>query len=360
MSDGPSSRLGERYASLRAYHTAKDPLPIKLDANESSLALPDAVTHAIARSVRTWDLQRYPDLAARTLRGAIAARIGAHPDELVLGVGSDESIGIAMRALDRPSAKGPPAVLFGTPTFVMYDITARVQGFAPVAVPLDDEFDLDVDAMLRAIDEHDPSLVFLATPNNPTGNAFSDGRIERVIEAAPNALVVIDEAYAPFAGRTTPFFGRHPNVATLGTLSKIGLAGLRVGWLRAPATLAHEIDKARPPYNLPTPSQSIAVELLTRHADVLDAGIRETIAERDRVVAALTALGSVRVRPSDANFILIEVPDAARAHRHLADDGIQVRRFDDPRLSSALRVTIGTRDENGALIASLRAYVGAE
>lgn len=349
--------VGPALGTLKAYTTKADPLPVKLDANESPWALPDAVRAELASKVAALPLHRYPDLGARALKRALATRLDASVDELVLGVGSDEIIGILLAALDRtPEGRAQPAVLYPTPSFVMYPITAKVQGFEPIEVPLDDAWQLDVDAMRTALDTHRPNLVFFATPNNPTGARFDEGAMRALIAHAPSTLFVIDEAYAPFAGATLGgWVHAHDNVAVMGTLSKIGLAGLRVGWVRMRAELAVEVEKARPPYNLCSPSQTLAEQLLTAHAAELDAQVARIVSERGRLVAELDARDGLTPYPTEANFVLVGVHDAARVDAGLRQQGVQVRRFSDPRLAGALRVTVGTPEENDRLLAALDA-----
>jgi len=354
----PLSIAGEALASLRPYRAHPDPAPVKLDANESPWALPDAARRRIAEVLAAAPLHRYPDGRAEALRAALSDRLGARPDELVLGVGSDEVIGILLSAFDRPrGGADKPTLAFPTPTFVMYSITSRVLGFEPVEVPLAEDFALDADAMCEAIDAHRPNLVFLASPNNPTGNAFDEAAMRRVIEAAPNALVVIDEAYAPFVGRSAnAWVGRYANVGVMGTLSKIGLAGLRVGWIRMHPRLADEAEKARAPYNLSVPAQLAATLALTELGDVLDDGVRQIVRARESLGAAMAEIDGLRVLPSDANFFLVQVEDAASTHAALLERGVQVRHFaKQPRLANFLRITVGTPAENATLLETLRA-----
>jgi histidinol-phosphate aminotransferase len=356
MSEPPLEIAAEVLADLSAYRTKPDPAPIKLDANESPWPLPDAARARLAEVLGEAPLHRYPDLLARDVRRALAARLGAAPEELVLGVGSDEVIGVLMTALSRPRPGAARAtVLYPTPTFVMYPITTRVHGLEPVEVPLRDDWSLDVDATCAAVAARRPNLVFLATPNNPTGNTFDDAALRAVVEAAPEALVVIDEAYGPFAGRSlNDWVDRHPNVAVLGTLSKVGLAGLRLGWVRLHPALANEVEKARPPYNLNLYAQLAARVVLEELPHVLDEQVERIVAERARLGEALAAIDGVRVFPSQANFFLVEVPDAAAVHARLLERGVQVRRFGSiPRLSRHLRVTVGTPEEDDRLIEAL-------
>lgn len=355
----PLHLVHEAIASMSAYRTSAEPPPVRLDANESPWALPEHARARLAELLAAAPLHRYPDLGARELKDAIAARIGARPEELVLGVGSDEVLGILMAALGRPREGAARASLLSPwPSFVMVPLTARVHGLTPVLVPLaEDDWSLDRAAFLAAIDAHRPNLVYLATPNNPTGNAIDDDDLRAIVDAAPGALVILDEAYGPFAGRSlSSWSAEHANVAVLGTLSKIGLAGLRVGWARMHPELAAHVEKARPPYNLNVYAQLAARALLVEMPEVLDEAVARIVPERTRLAEALAAIPGVRPFPSRANFVLVEVRDAARAHAALLEQGIAVRRFaNEPALSRHLRITVGTPAENDALLAALRA-----
>lgn len=361
MSDGskrpPLHLVREALLGLAAYHTPPEPPPIKLDANESPWPLPDDARALLAAKLADVEVHRYPDLSARELKRLLAARLGARPDELVLGVGSDEVIGILMAALAEPrEATMRASVIVPTPSFVMVPLTARVHGLDPIEVPLASDWSLDRSAMLEAIATHRPSLVYLASPNNPTANALSDDEVRAMIDAAPESLVLIDEAYGPFADRTRIGWSeRHANVAVLGTLSKIGLAGLRVGWARMHPELAAHVEKARPPYNLNTYAQVAACTILESLPHVIDEAIARIVSERARLADALSRLPGVRVWPSQANFLLVESDDAVAIHASLLAAGIGVRRFASiPRLARHLRITVGTPQENDALIAAFR------
>lgn len=355
VDEPPLSIVREALRPLAAYRTKPDPAPVKLDANESPWPLPDDARARLVEVLRDAPLHRYPDLLARDVRRAIATYTDTPLDELVLGVGSDEVIGVMMAALGQPRPGAARAtVLYPTPTFVMYPITSRVHGLEPVEVPLRDDWSLDVDATVDAIRAHRPNLLFFATPNNPTGNPFTDEALAAVVAAAPDALVVIDEAYAPFAGRTLgDWVATHPNVAVLGTVSKVGLAGLRLGWGRMHPALATEVEKARPPYNLSLLTQ-LAARVLLSLGHVLDAQVERIVAERERLGAALAGIEGVRVHPSAANFFLIELDDAAGVHERLLERGVQVRRFGgEPRLARHLRVTVGTPEEDDRFLEAL-------
>lgn len=353
--------LRPELSSLRAYVPHAAPIgAIRLDANESPYDLDDAAKAELFASAARVPLHRYPDPRATALREVIAARQDCHPDQVVLGNGTDEVIAMILAALSRPREGAARAtVLHPTPSFVMYRISSLALGLHPVGVELDAAWDLDVDAMRAAIARERPNVVFLPSPNNPTGNRFDDGRVAAVIAAAPDALVLLDEAYGPFAGRRYDAERRaHPHVGQLQTLSKIGLAALRCGWAILPTELAREVDKVRQPYNLDAVSQHLAREALTRFGGEIDDAVARVTAERERLGAALRAMDGVRVTPSDANFLWIEVPrDAAAVHDALLARGVVVRSFhaSGGRLAQHLRVTVGTPAEDDAFLAALRA-----
>ncbi|MEZ4339268.1 MAG: histidinol-phosphate transaminase [Sandaracinaceae bacterium] len=322
------------------------------------MAAPQAARRPLGEVLAELPLHRYPDGGATRLKAASPDGSARGPRSSSSASARTRVIGILLAAFDRPRAGAArPTVLYPTPTFVMYPITSRIQGFTPIEVPLDDRFDLDADAMCEAIAEHRPNLVFLATPNNPTGNAFDEAALRRIVAAAPDALVVIDEAYAPFAGRTYHgWVDEHPNVGVMSTLSKIGLAGLRVGWIRMHPELAHEAEKARPPYNLSLPAQRAATLFLEELSEVLDEAVARIVEERDALAARIDAIDGLRVLPSAANFFLVEVPDAEAWRAALLERGIQVRAFAKiERLRPHLRITVGTPEENGRLVDALQA-----
>lgn len=363
MTERLRALLRPELASLHAYETPAAPAAIRLDANESPWPLPSAARERIARELADLELHRYPDPRAAELRAAIAAYCGARPEELVLGIGSDEAIAILETAIARPRpGRARAVVIHPDPSFSMYGIIARGHGHDVVKVPLDASFQLDVPAFLRAIEEHAPSLIFLPSPNNPTGNGFDHQAIRAIVEAAPDALVVLDEAYVEFASRPMrDFFDRHDNVALLGTLSKIGLAALRVGWTRVPAWLAPELEKVRLTYNLPTPTQRIATLALTELLPVIRDHVRAIRDERARLVAGLARIEGLVPLPTDANFVLVECGDRAAAVAQTAyAAGIQIRSFGThPRLARHVRITVGTPEENAALLDALtRARIG--
>jgi histidinol-phosphate aminotransferase len=244
-----------------------------------------------------------------------------------------------------------------TPTFVMYAVSARARGFHVLQVPLDASYHLSVPSLKKAIEAAEPHVIFLASPNNPTGNAMRTEDLRAVIEAAQSSLVVLDEAYAAYADADLrALFEAYPNVALLGTLSKVGLASLRVGWLRAHPELVAEIDKVRQPYNVPAVTQHMATIALTELSSEIARTIAIVRSERERVSEELTKLG-YGVSPSDANFLWVRTPTpAGEVWDGLAKRGVLVRSFHDRggRLANQLRVTIGTPAENDRFLTTLK------
>jgi histidinol-phosphate aminotransferase len=245
-----------------------------------------------------------------------------------------------------------------TPSFVMYRMSARVRGLRVIEVPLDAEWDLALDSLRRGIEHAQPNLIFIATPNNPTGNLANRERLEALIQAAPQSLVVIDEAYIPYSdGDQLDLYRRYPNVVVMRTLSKVGFAALRVGWLIARPSLLAEVDKVRLPYNMNTPAQLLGSLAVTELLPEIQHIVRYVVTERARVSAELSALGGIQVTPSQANFLWFQSErSAAELFDGLRERGILVRSFHGRggRLAHQLRVTIGTHQENDRFLAGLR------
>lgn len=359
-----SSLLRPELAELASYVPADPPgVRVRLDANEAPPIASGAVRAAVARAIERTALERYPDARARELKARIAERTGARAEDLLVGTGSDEVISLVLNAMARPRGRAPQAVVLApSPTFVMYRVTGKGHGFKVVEVPLDAAWDLDVAAMRRAIELVSPSVVFVASPNNPTGNRMSDDRIEALLASAGDALVVVDEAYVDFAGESLRSWrARHPRLAILRTLSKVGLAALRIGWLEADEGLVREIDKARQPFNVSALSQAAAAGVLAEAWDEVRAHVRAIVGERARVAAALGAIAGVEVTPSQANFVWLATPrPAADVLAGLLARGVLVRSFHAAggRLARRLRVTVGDPGQNDALIEAMRAEVG--
>lgn len=336
---------------------------VKLDANEAPPMVSPAVREAVLRAVARVALERYPDPTAAELKAAISARGGARPEEILCGAGSDEVIALLVNALARPRGRSPQAVVLApSPTFVMYKITAQAHGQKCVEVPLDAAWDLDERAMTMAIGMMQPNLVFVATPNNPTGNVVTEARISALARAAKDAVVVVDEAYADYAqGSLRRLRAEHPNVAILRTVSKLGLAALRVGWLEADAALVRELDKTRQPFNLSATSQAAVTAVLTDAWAAVSAHVADVVRERARTTAELEGLSGVSVTPSAANFLWIRTPRPAGEVRDaLVARGVLVRSFHHARgrLEHQLRVSIGSPADNDAFLGALREVLG--
>jgi histidinol-phosphate aminotransferase len=356
-----STLLRLELADLTAYVPAHpEGVTVKLDANEAPPIASPKVHEAVARAVGRTALERYPDPTAAELKAHIAERTGASPADLFVGTGSDEVIALVLTALSRPRERAAQAVvLTPSPTFVMYRVSSRAHGLKPVEVPLDGSWDLDVGAMGRAIEMTRPGVVFVASPNNPTGNRMSEERIRFLLGAAGDALVVLDEAYVDYAGESLRRWREtYPRLAILRTLSKLGLAALRIGWLEADAALVRELDKVRQPFNVPATSQAAAAAVLAEGWDEVQEHVASVVRERERVAAALDALTGLQVTPSQANFLWVGTSrPAASVYDGLLRRGVLVRSFHAAggRLANRLRVTIGTPAENDALIAALSA-----
>ncbi|MCP5422957.1 MAG: histidinol-phosphate transaminase [Chromatiaceae bacterium] len=341
--------------ALSPYHVQPAQGMIKLDAMENPYSWPDALRQAWVELLRSVDVNRYPDPTARVLSERLSEVMGV-PDgmRVMLGNGSDELIQMIALSLAGPSR----AVLSVDPGFVMYRMIATFCGMRYVGVPLDaDSFGLDLQAVLQAMDEQQPAVVFLAYPNNPTGNLFDAGAVEAVIRAAPG-LVVVDEAYAPFTDASfMQRLGEFDNLVVMRTVSKMGLAGLRLGLLAGRAAWIDQFDKVRLPYNINVLTQASA-EFALRHKAVLDDQTRLIRQERVRVTQALSAIGGVRVYPSEANFILVRTPPgvAPAWFEALRERRVLIKCLDGahPLLRDCLRPTVGTPAENDALIEALR------
>jgi len=326
---------------------------VKLDTMENPFRLPLALQHELGERLKAVAINRYPAERTDVLRAALA-RHARMPEgcALTLGNGSDELITMLSMACDLPGA----SIVAPTPGFVMYAMSARLQGIRFVGVPLTADFELDERAMLAAIQEHRPSLVYLAYPNNPTANLWDDAVIDRIIEAAPG-LVVMDEAYQPFAARDSmPRLQRHPHVLLMRTMSKFGLAGLRIGYLIGRSELVAEIEKLRPPFNIGVLNCEAALFAL-EHEDEYRRQAATIRTERERLQDALKTLPGVTPYPSDANMILVRVPDSKAAFDGMKARGVLVKNVAglNPLLNNCIRITVGTPDENTLMIDALKA-----
>jgi histidinol-phosphate aminotransferase len=337
--------------ALTAYAVAKAPGMIKLDAMENPFLLPESLRAKLGAAAACVAVNRYPDGDASEVKAALRRAFDI-PDSLglLVGNGSDELIQIITSALARPGA----VMLAPEPSFVMYRLNALYAGMRFVGVPLREQFALDVDAMLVAIAREQPALVFLAYPNNPTGNLFPAASVERILAAAPG-LVVVDEAYYAFADASfLPRVTEFANLLVLRTVSKIGMAGLRLGYAVADRAWTGELNKMRQPYNLNALTQAVAPVLL-EEGETLAAQAAVLRSERARLEAALAGLRGVEVFPTQTNFVLARVPDAPRWFEALRAAGILVKNLHGwhPLLAHCLRITVGAPAENDALMKAL-------
>ena len=339
--------------ALSAYVVAKAEGMIKLDAMENPYALPGPVRARLDAALSHVAVNRYPDGGADAAKAALRQAFGISDRQAVLlGNGSDELIQIITSALARPGA----VMLAPEPSFVMYSMNALYAGMRFVGVPLSADFSLDLPAMRAAIEREQPSLVFIAYPNNPTGNCFARAELEAILDQAPG-LVVIDEAYLPFAQDTwMPQLAERPSLVVLRTLSKLGLAGLRLGYACADPAWIGEFDKLRPPYNVGVLPLA-AADFLLDHFQVLQQQAAVIRAERARLLSALRALTGVAPFDSAANFILFRVGEPDRLFAGLCGRGILVKNVSGshPLLAGCLRVTVGTPQENDAFLQALGA-----
>ena len=326
---------------------------LKLDAMENPHRLPPDLQAHLGQRLGALALNRYPGERLNDLRAALASYAGLPEGfALMLGNGSDELISLLAMACDTPGA----SILAPVPGFVMYAMSAQLQGLKFIGVDLTADFELDEAAMLAAIEKHQPTIVYLAYPNNPTANLWDDAVIEKIIAAAPG-LVVMDEAYQPFASRSyIDRVARHPHVLLMRTLSKFGLAGVRLGYMMGPQALIEQVDKVRPPYNISVLNCEAALFAL-EHAGTFAAQAQDLRAQRTRLQQALARLPGVKSWPSDANMILIRVPDAGKVFEGLKARGVLVKNVSKmhPLLANCLRLTVGSADENTQLLAALEA-----
>lgn len=350
----PLQRIRQDVQSMHAYAVQDASGMVKLDAMENPHRLPRELQEKLGQRLGALALNRYPDGRVNELRHALAAYADMPEGfDIMLGNGSDELISLLALACDIPGA----SVLAPVPGFVMYAMSAQLQGLAFHGVPLTAEFELDEAAMLAAIGQHRPSITYLAYPNNPTANLWDDRVIENIILAVgeQGGLVVIDEAYQPFSSKSyIDRIGAHSHVLLMRTLSKFGLAGVRLGYMMGPKALIGEIDKVRPPYNISVLNCECALFAL-EHQEVFAAQALDLRSQRALMLGQLAALPGVHAYPSDANMILLRVPDAQKTFEAMRSRKVLVKNVSKmhPLLANCLRVTVGTGDENRLMLSAL-------
>ncbi len=327
---------------------------VKLDAMENPFSLPLALRRALGERLAEVAINRYP-----INKVEVASALAQHFDvpsgcKLIVGNGSDELIDLLSVACDVPGA----TVLAPLPGFVMYEMSARLRGLTFVGVPLTATFELDEAAMLAAVEQARPALTYIAYPNNPTGNLFDERVVQKIVDAvgAQDGLVVFDEAYQPFSSRTwMPKLATHEHVLILRTLSKFGLAGVRMGYLVGAAALIEQIDKVSPPYNV-SALNAAATLFALEHAEVFAEQADILRRERQRLMISLRGMSGVTVFPSEANMILVRVPDSKRAFEGMKERKVLVKHIAGlhPLLANCLRLTVGAPEENTMMIQALK------
>lgn len=344
--------------SQKAYPVEELVCRVKLDANENPYPLPHALKRLVSKRLEAVSLNRYPAPGSPGLRRDFARYYGVDEDMILIGNGSDELIHILLTAVD-PHLSG--SVMFPTPTFAMYGIIARNSGHNVIEVDLDDRFELDKDAMLEIISEKNPAIIFLSYPNNPTGNCFDRGDIEEILDAS-GGIVVVDEAYGNFSGKTfLSDLDRWDNLVILRTLSKVGLAALRLGILIGHPLLVHHLNKVRLPYNVNIFSQVVG-ELFVEHSEDFMELTDKIVAGRKWLYDQLTAIEGIKPYPSDANFILFSCfMGKDDVYARLIERGVLIKNFAHPDiLKECMRVTVGTEAENREFIESLKIIMQGE
>jgi len=340
--------------AISAYHIPDSTGLIKLDAMENPYPWPAEMIREWQELLAKTPVNRYPDPAASRLTQSIRDVMDI-PREMgvILGNGSDEIIQILAQSLVGEGR----SIMAPTPSFVMYQMIATFVGMDFIGVPLQDDFSLNLEAMMDAIEREQPALIFLAYPNNPTGNLFSDGDIERILEVA-KGIVVVDEAYHAFAGQSwMGRLGSFPNLLVMRTVSKLGLAGLRLGFLAGPNQWIEQFDKLRLPYNINTLTQ-VTVEFALEHIETFNEQTRSICDEREELMQQLMDMEGITPYPSAANFILFRVGSGLSSNifNGIKERGVLIKNMGQSEgpLADCLRVTVSSREENRHFIEALQ------
>jgi len=344
--------LREDLKNLAPYTIEQIPYTIKLDANESPFDLPKSVRSVLAEEILGGlRFNRYPDSDSYSLREKLAHTLALNTNQLMVGTGSDELLQIIINAFISKN----DAVLCPYPSFGMYAIFTRIAGGVPIDVPLDEEFAYNVDRFSCYIEDYKPKIVFLCSPNNPTGNVISKKEVLQILKVY-NGIVVLDEAYVEFSGTSLiRELIEYPNVIVLRTFSKAyGLAGLRVGYLAACKELTEDLYRVKPPYNISFFSQRAACIMLD-HVDLVNKCVTDIISAREKMFQSFDGIDGIKPYPSKANFILAKFKDAISVYDKLLQNGVLVRNFQNNHLlRDCLRITAGEKHENDYLISLLK------
>ncbi|MBV8247567.1 MAG: histidinol-phosphate transaminase [Comamonas sp.] len=357
-------RIRADVRAMQGYHVQPAQGLLKMDTMENPYRLPVDLQKKLGEHLGALEINRYPGERLEVLKKMLADYAGAPAGSaLLLGNGSDEIITLLALATAQPAEGGRAKMLAPMPGFVMYPLSAKLQGLDFVSVDLTADFDLDLPAMQAAIAEHKPAITYIAYPNNPTATLWDEHKVQAVIDAVAQigGLVVMDEAYQPFASRSwiTRMKAepeRNSHVLLMRTLSKFGLAGARLGYLIGPSIIVKELDKVRPPYNISVLNCETAIFALA-HESLYAEQASAIRAERQPLIDALKAIPGVeKVWPSEANMVLLRVADAGRAQLEMKARGVLVKNVSamHPLLANCLRLTVGTREENAQMLAALK------
>jgi histidinol-phosphate aminotransferase len=354
------SHIRQDVQSMHAYAIQDSAGMVKLDAMENPYTLPAKLQAQLGERLGKLAINRYPGVRIEDLKTALRVYAQVPADYgLMLGNGSDELISLLAMACDIPGGK----VLAPLPGFVMYAMSAQLQGLQFIGVPLTADFELDEVAMLTTIDQEKPAITYIAYPNNPTANLWDEGVIKKIIAtcAEYGGMVVMDEAYQPFSSQSwinqihaAP--EANANVLLMRTLSKFGLAGVRLGYMIGPTALINEVDKLRPPYNISVLNCECALFALeNKEAFTLQA--QAIVAQRAMLIKAINQMQGVQALKSDANMFLVRVADAAKTFEGLKQRGVLIKNVSKmhPLLHNCLRISVGTPDENSTMLAALQA-----
>ncbi len=357
-------RIRADVRAMQGYHVQPAQGLLKMDTMENPYRLPPELQQKLGEHLGALEINRYPGERQEVLKQMLADYAGAPAGtSVLLGNGSDEIITLLALATAQPCNNARAKMLAPMPGFVMYPLSAKLQGLDFVGVNLTSDFDLDVPAMQAAIAEHQPAITYIAYPNNPTATLWAEDKVQAVIDAVAEigGLVVMDEAYQPFASRSwitrmkaDP--ARNAHVLLMRTLSKFGLAGARLGYLIGPSAIVNEIDKVRPPYNISVLNCETAIFAL-QHESLYAEQAAAIRAERQPLIDALALLDGVeKVWPSEANMVLLRVRDAGKAQIEMKQRGVLVKNVSamHPLLHNCLRLTVGTREENAQMLAALK------
>ena len=341
---GTEKLVKKNIRKLKPYEAKEITCRVKLDANESPYGFTDAL-----KSILKIETNRYPDPEATELRATLAKSWGVGISNILHGNGSDELIYCLINTFGGP-------VMYPSPTFSMYGIIAKTLNEKAFSVSLGKNFELDAEKMRKGLKAEKPRLLFLSSPNNPTGNSFDRRDIEKLIKES-KGIVVVDEAYQPFSPRESfmKSVRRHPNLVVLRTLSKVGLASLRSGFVVGRKEIIDEVNKVRLPFNVNSLSQAVAVSALKNKKGMNDS-IKTIVRERNILFEKLRGIRGIKVFESDANFILFKVKSADSIYKGLLSRGVLVRNLSDV-IKGCLRVTVGRPEENNVFIKELTEIV---